>query len=60
MTPTIGIIGLGFVGGSVDLLFSGHFDGLAPDEFERILEPLFEIERRTEGRTDIYVCRKRG
>lgn len=27
------------------------------DEFERILDPYFDVERRTDGRTDTYVCR---
>lgn len=35
------------------------FMWIPPDEFERILSPHFEIERRTNGRTDIYVCRAR-
>jgi hypothetical protein len=33
------------------------FRWIPPDEFDRILAPHFEVERRTDGRTDIYVCR---
>jgi SAM-dependent methyltransferase len=33
------------------------FKWIPPDEFDRILAPHFEVERRTDGRTDIYVCR---
>lgn len=36
------------------------FRWIPPDEFDRMLEPHFDVERRTDGRTDIYVCRKRG
>lgn len=35
------------------------FRWIPPDEFERILEPHFHVERRTAGRTDIYVCRRK-
>jgi hypothetical protein len=33
------------------------FRWIPPDEFDRMLVPHFEVERRTAGRTDIYVCR---
>jgi hypothetical protein len=35
------------------------FMWIPPDEFERILVPHFDVERRTNGKTDIYVCRTR-
>jgi SAM-dependent methyltransferase len=35
------------------------FRWIPPDEFDRILAPHFDVKRRTDGRTDIYVCRKR-
>jgi len=34
------------------------FSWISPEGFMSILEPHFDVERRTDGRTDIYVCRK--
>jgi len=36
-----------------------QFRWITPDEFFRILTPLFAIEKVTKGRTDIYVCTKK-